>query len=63
MVDTTGNTNNDPYQPVFVIHGQFRGVLHIRYDCEKEKLRRDNMIANRGLPKVRTDDAVEPVQP
>ena len=53
-MDTTATTRDD-FGPVIIIRGLYRGVVTYLYDCNKHRRERENMVANRGLPKVRTD--------
>ena len=55
MVDTTSTTERIDWLPIITIRSLHAGIMVYRYDCEKQRQYRENMIANRGLPKVRTD--------
>ena len=54
-MDTTATTTRDDFEQVIIIRGLYRGVVTYLYDCNKHRSERENMIANRGLPKGRTE--------
>jgi hypothetical protein len=53
--DTTGSTEKDCLAKEIVIRGLWTGEVTIKINVPDEKRKRDNLIANRGLPVVRTD--------
>ena len=55
MSDTTASTERIDWGPVIVLRGLYRGIIVYKYDCEKHARERENMIANRGYPYIRTD--------
>jgi hypothetical protein len=57
--DTTATVWNNDFAKVVTVRGCFQGVITIPYNVAREQQRRDNLIANRELPPVRTDYSTE----